>query len=126
MTIDMTKTRTSIGRVIDDYGSTITITPLTLTRDKWGDKSESAGTPVATVGISYDYFTSKFNFQPVGEVLEGMFIVIVKYDETIAAQAGEVRYKLTYNSVDYDVMSVEEYEVGDIVLAKQIIAKKKQ
>jgi len=125
MTIDMTKTRTSISGVIDDYGSAVTITPLTLAKDKWGDKTETAGTPVVTVGIPYDYFVNRFNYKSVGDIVDGDFIVIIKYDETIAAQAGEVRYKMTYSAVEYDVTSVEDYVISGLVLAKQIICKKR-
>jgi len=123
--VDMTKTRNSIRKVIESYGSTITITPYTVTNDKWGDKTESAGTPVETVGISYNNFTSKFNFQPVGNLSEGDFIIIIKDDETIATQEGINFYKMTYNSIIYNVISVEEYEVANVVLAKQVILKKR-
>jgi|TARA_Y100000034_G_C6849013_1_gene384959 hypothetical protein len=123
--VDMTKTRNSIRKVIDNYGSTITITPITISTDKWGDKTESDGTPVETVGISYDYFTARYNFQPIGNMSEGDFIIIVKDDESITTQSGSTIYKMTYNSVNYDVISVEEYEVANVVLAKQVILKKR-
>ena len=123
--VDMTKTRNSIRKVIDNYGSTITITPITISTDKWGDKTESDGTPVETVEISYDYFTARYNFQPIGNMSEGDFIIIVKDDESITTQSGSTIYKMTYNSVNYDVISVEEYEVANVVLAKQVILKKR-
>ena len=121
----MTKTRNSIRKVIESYGSTITITPYTVTNDKWGDKTESDGTPVDTIGISYNNFTSRFSFQPVGNLSEGDFIIIIKDDETIATQEGSNFYKMAYNSITYDVLSVEEYEVANVVLAKQVILKKR-
>jgi hypothetical protein len=123
--VDMTKTRNSIRKVIESYGSTITITPYTVTNDKWGDKTESDGTPVDTIGISYNNFTSRFSFQPVGNLSEGDFIIIIKDDETIATQEGSNFYKMAYNSITYDVLSVEEYEVANVVLAKQVILKKR-
>ena len=111
--------------MIDDLGSTITITPLTITRDKWGDKTESSGSAVATVGLPYDIFSEKYNFQMVGDLDEGDTIVIIKYDETVATQASDVRYKLTFDSIDYDVISIEDYDISGITLAKQIICKKR-
>ena len=125
MTIDMTKTRSSIDGVIDNYGSTITITPLTISRDKWGDKTESAGSAVATVGIPYDIMSERFNFQAIGNLEEGDTIIIIKYDETIATQSSDIRYKITFDSIDYDVTSIEDYDVAGITLAKQIIAKRR-
>jgi len=123
--VDMTKTRNSIRKVIDNYGSSITITPITISKDKWGDKTESDDTPVSTVGIGYDYFSSRFNFQPIGNMSEGDFIIIIRDDETITTQSGTTIYKMTYNSEEYNVLSVEEYEVADVVLAKQVILKKR-
>lgn len=123
--MNMTKTRSTIRKVIDDYGSTITITPITIVIDKWGDKTESNGTPVSTVGVSYDYFTARFNFQPIGNLTEGDVIVIIKDDETITTQTGLTIYKVTYNSIDYNVISVEDYKVANLVLAKEIILKKR-
>ena len=125
MTINMTKTRGTIRKVIEDYGSTITITPMTIALDKWGDKTETTGTPVSTVGVSYDYFTARFNFQPAGNLTEGDVIIIIKDDETITTQSGSTTYKVTYNSVVYNIISVEDYKVADTILAKQIILKKR-
>jgi hypothetical protein len=125
MTIDMSKTRASISGVIEDYGSTIVFTPMTLTRDKWGDKTESDGSTVATVGIPYDIFGEKFNYQAAGDLEEGDTIIIIKYDETVATQSSDVRYKVTFDSIDYDVISIEDYDVAGLTLAKQVMAKRR-
>lgn len=125
MVLDLTNTRNSVTDMIDTYGSTVTITPMSLTQDKWGDKTESDGTPVVTVGIPYDIFSERFNFLTVGDLTEGDTLIIVKYDETIYAQSSDTRYKITFDSVDYDVISVEDYDVANITLAKQIVCKKR-
>jgi len=125
MVVDMTKTRNSIRKVIDNYGSTVVITPMTISNDKWGDKTESDGAQVSTVGISYDSFVARYNFQPAGNLTEGDVIIILKDDETITTQTGSTIYKVTYNSKDYEVVSVEEYVVGDVDLAKQVILKER-
>lgn len=125
MTIDMTNIRNSVSGVIDDYGSDITITPMTLTTDKWGDKTESDGTPVSTVGVPYDLFSERFNFITPGDLLEGDLRIIVKYDETIYVETGDTRYKITFDSQDYDVVSVEDYDVADITIAKEVVGKKR-
>ena len=111
--------------MVDNLGSTITITPLTITKDKWGDKTESEGTPVVTVGLPYDIFSEKYNFQTAGDLDEGDTVVIVKYDETVATQSNDIRYKLTFDSQDYDITSIEDYDISGITLAKQIMCKKR-
>jgi hypothetical protein len=125
MTIDMTKSRSSIRNLIDSYGSTTTITPMTITKDKWGDKTESDGSDVDTVSIPFDIFSEKFNFKQVGDINEGDLTLIIKDTETIAAESEEIRYKITFDSIEYDVTSVEDYDISGITLAKQIIVKKR-
>jgi hypothetical protein len=126
MTKDLTSARTQVTKVITDYGSTITITPVTLTTSKWGDKTEVAGTPVSTVGIPYDIFVGKFNFQPTGDVMDGDVVLIIKYNETVALDTSNVRYKVTYNSVDYNIINIENFDVANITIAKRLILSKRQ
>ena len=121
----MTKSRSSIRNLIDSYGSTTTITPMTITKDKWGDKTESDGSDVDTVSIPFDIFSEKFNFKQVGDINEGDLTLIIKDTETIAAESEEIRYKITFDSIEYDVTSVEDYDISGITLAKQIIVKKR-
>jgi len=121
----MTKTRSSIRKIIEKYGSTITITPITITTDKWGDKTETDGTTVSTVGIPYDIMSERFNFQMPGDLVEGDMIMILKDDETVDSPTDNIRYKITFDSQDYDVISVEDYDVSDITLAKQVTCKKR-
>ena len=121
----ITNAQSSVDNVIDTYGSTVVITPMTNTEDKWGDKTESDGTPVSTLGIPYNIMSERFNFIPAGDLVEGDIILILKNDETIYAQNGEVRYKITFDSIDYDVISVEDYDVADTTLAKQVVCRKR-
>ena len=125
MTIDMTNARRTIRKLVDDYGTAITITPMTLAKDKWGDKTETTGTPVVTVGVSFNIMADKFNYQPMGDISDADLIVIIKDDETIAAESGSTRYKVTYESVLYDVVSLEDFDLAGLTLAKQIILKKR-
>ena len=121
----MTKTRDTITNVINSYGSSVTITPLTLSFSKYGDKTESTGTPVSTVGVTYDIFSTRMNIQPMGKVPEGDLMVIIKYNETVTAPSGATEYKVTYNGVEYSVSSVEDYVVANTTLAKNLILKKR-
>jgi len=125
MTLDMTNVRDSVRKVVDNYGSTAVITPITISKDKWGDKAEVDDTAVNTVGIGYDEFTSRYNFHKLGNLTEGDLILILKDDETIDTQSSSTIYKITYNSIDYDVVSVENYRISNTIIAKQVTLKKR-
>lgn len=124
MALDATKIRSSVRSVIDTYGSTITIVKYVITSDKWGDTTEGSGTSTPTIGVPYDIFIGRFNFQKVGGINDGDLTIIVKDDEDIDTVGTPNRYRLTYNSVNYKVVSVEDYDLADVTLAKQIICKK--
>lgn len=126
MTKDMTSLQSSIRDTIDDLGQTIVITPITLTlTGKYGDKTESNGTPVSTVGVPYTYFKERFNFIPVGDLVEGDMLLIIKDNETIAVESSNVRYKVTVDSVDYDVVTLEDYNIANLTVAKQLTLRKR-
>lgn len=126
MTNDLTGVRTNISNVIDELGSAIIITPLIITVDKWGDKLEATGIPVNTVGIPLNYIVFKYNFQKPGDLQEGESVVVIKYDETVYIINSDTRYKVEIDSVEYDVVRIEDYDVADITLAKKLIIKKRQ
>ena len=125
----MVGARNSIRNLIDTYGSTVTITLIIITKDKWGDKTETPGAPTTMLAIPYDILPDKFNFQPVGDISEGDVVMIIRDDETTvfleSAGATGIRTKLTYESIDYDIISFEDYDLSGITLAKQIILRKR-
>jgi len=97
MAKDVTSFRSLISDIIDDLGSTITITPISITIDnKYGDKTESDGTPVSTKAVPYDYIASRYNFLTVGDLQEGESAFIIKYDESIAVLSSDTRYKVSF------------------------------
>lgn len=80
---------------------------------------------ISTVGIPYNIFSGSFNYQPVGDISEADLVLLLKDSETVAP-SGDIRYKVTYKTVDYDIISVENIKLNDVVLAKQLILKKRQ
>lgn len=125
MTKDMTGARAQIRNVIDTYGSNIQITPITVSYDSYGDKTETDGTPVDVKAIPFEYFRARYNFQPVGDIQEGDFIMIIRDDETIAMQSSTTIYKVVLDDTAYLVESIEDFDLADITLAKQVILRKR-
>lgn len=108
--------QTIINTAITTYGSSITITPLTVTLNTRGDETESAGTPVSTVAVPFDYFSFMGQMVPFNKELDvGETKLIIKAAETI-----DKNDKVTFNSQDYRVTSIQPFEIQDVVLAKQI------
>jgi hypothetical protein len=124
--VNLTGVRKSVRSIVDDYGSPITLHPIDITTDKWGDKTELSTNTTTTVGIPYDIMVDKFNFQPIGDISDADLILIVKDTEDVFVDVGDRRMFITYKSVDYEVISVEKFIVKDITIAKQLIAKKRQ
>ncbi len=108
--------QTIINSAITTYGSTITITPITVALNTRGDETETTGTPVSTVAVPFDYFSFMGQMVPFNKEQDvGETKLIVKSAEVI-----DKNDKITFNSVVYRVMSIQPFEIQDVVLAKQI------
>jgi len=113
--------QTIISNAIDTYGSTITITPITITTNTRGDDTESAGTPVVTVAVPFNYFDFMYAFQKFkANMNQGEVSIIIKDSETIDEED-----KITYNSKDYSIREIQPFEIQDVVLAKQLLLRER-
>lgn len=115
--VNVASFQTVITNTIDELGSSITITPITVTINTRGDKTESTGTPVNTKGVPFDDFKflgqlNAFNQKMnVGEVK-----LIIGSSEVI-----DQNDKVTYNGKDYGVAQIQPFEIQDVVLAIQLL-----
>lgn len=108
--------KTQVDAVINDYGTSITRTPYTLTISDYGDASESAGTAVVIKAVPYNYTALNGFFKSLGIVTEGSSFFIVKGDQTILSSD-----KITYNTKVFKVQKVDEYSLEGTTLAKQVV-----
>ena len=90
------------------------------TYDKWGDETEvfDAGTAIAM--IPFNEVAPNWIRESFGDLQVKGFTMICRDDTTIS-----VGDKVTYNSVDYDVTTIEPLSLKDTVLAQQVTLVKR-
>jgi hypothetical protein len=49
----------------------------------------------------------------------------MKDNETIGVESSNIRYKVTVDSVDYDVVTLEDYNIANLTVAKQVTLRKR-
>lgn len=94
--------------------------------------------PTTTVGITYDFIAGRLNQVPAGSLTEGDLTILIKDNEDIPLIVGDnfplefpitfgnkAYYKLTYKSVDYDVLSIKRFKLQEEILAKEIKLKRR-
>jgi hypothetical protein len=113
-TEEITQAKAEITDLIDDYGNTLTIrSEGTVTQDEWGQPVPSAQVDVVTVGVTDNYFTTSIALVSAGRLKEGESIVILKGDETV-----DKTYTLLLNSVEYNIINIEDLEAADVLVAR--------
>lgn len=102
------------AKVFSKIGSTVVLSALTSeSTDKWGDATPTYAAGTNVTAVPYDYVVDRLNYQPFGDLREGEVVMIFKYD-----QALDTDDKITYNSVDYQVLEVEDFPYNDGILAR--------
>ena len=100
----------------DAYGNTITLRSAgTITYDEWGEPVKASQVDTSAVGVNDNYLIARMNLTQFGRLKEGESIVIVKYSEPV-----DETYTIVMNSVEYNVMSIENLKAADVVVAKVI------
>jgi hypothetical protein len=112
--------QTQIRSKIDDFGSTIVIIPVTRTFSKFGDKTETLGIAIDTVGIPYNNLIPDWMRNAFGDTPINSNLMIVKDNESITI--GDI---VVYSDVDYEVIKIEDFPLKDTVLAKQLTLTQK-
>jgi len=118
--VNATSVRAQIRTAITELGSSATRYAISVATDKWGDETETPDAGTAIVAVAYEDFPSKWNLIPAGNLVEGDTLMIVM--DSVTVSVGD---KITYNAIHYDVHSIEAYEIQDIILAKQLVLKRR-
>jgi len=95
-------------KVFDKLGSDLTVTTLTTSTNKWGDKTTTNSSSVTVTCVPYNNIDQSKTFNPFGVAKEGEVDVIMPYDTTI-----ETGNTVTFNSKTYDVFGVERFPYDD-------------
>jgi len=121
----MTGARSQIRQVITDLGTEVFFIPITVSINSYGDKTETEGVGVSVQAIPAEYFKGRYNYQPVGNINEGDVILIIRDDETLDIRDGSTIYTIELDDSIYQVDSIEDFDIANITLAKQVILKKR-
>ena len=98
-------------------GSTITITPYTISSSDSGftGQVETDGTAVSETAIPFEEFKS-ISKQKFGDLEVGGFQLALKYTAVFDI-TGSTKYKATYNSEVYDITQIRRYAIEDVLVA---------
>lgn len=118
-------TRTGITSVMNVIGSTIVITPYTISNldEGYSGQVETDGTPVTEIAIPYDEF-KRLMKQKFGNLEVAEFQLAVRYSATFDIQ-GATKYKATYQGDVYDITQVKRYAVENTLVAYIITLNKR-
>lgn len=118
MVKDVSAKKTKIDTVIDDYGTSITVTPISSENyDEDTGWSTSSGTSFATTVVPYDVFTPNMDFRDMGNLKEGDIRLIAKGDVTFAEKE-----TFTYDGKTWIIRRINPLPLAGIVLAQVIDA----
>jgi len=112
-----TSVRSAISSVIDVIGSTVIITPYTISSSDSGYSGQipTDGTPVSLKAIPYEEF-KKITKEKFGNLESGGMQLALKYDAVFDISSS-TKYKITYNSEVYDIIEPKRYAIEDTLVA---------
>lgn len=111
-----TNLRNIATRVISHLGSSVTITPYTISTSDYGHTGqvETSGTAVSTTAVPFEEMKNivKDNF---GDLETGQIMLAMDYTETFDT-SGSTKYKITYNSDVYDSVNARRYYFQSVLV----------
>lgn len=118
--------RNAITSIINNLGSTVTITPVTITQNTGGydPNTESNGTAVSATAVT-DRELKKTGMIPIGSLDTSGLRLWLKSTETIALDTSTTRYKAVWQSATYDVREYKPFYIQDTLVAQMVILAKR-
>ena len=109
--------RNAVTSAINVIGSTITITPYTISSSDsaYSGQTETDGTVVNETAIPFEEFKS-ITKQKFGDLETGGFQLALKYT-AVFDLSGSTKYKATYQSDVYDITQFRRYAIEDVLVA---------
>ena len=123
--------RTAVTSVINKIGSTTTITPYTISSSDSGysGQVETGGTAVSEKAVPFEEFKTLITRGncgngKIGDLETGGFQLAFK-STAVFDISGSTKYKITYNSEDYDITQTKRYVIEDVLVAWIITMSKR-
>lgn len=120
-----TSTRNAVTSAINVIGSTLIITPFTISSSDSGysGQSETDGTAATEVAIPFSEFKEimKQNF---GDLEVVGFQLALKHTAVFDI-TGSTKYKVTYQSEVYDITNIQRFAIEDVLVAWIITLSKR-
>ena len=109
--------RTAVTSVIGRIGSTITITPYTISSSDsaYSGQAETDGTAVTETAVPFEEFKNIMK-QKFGDLETGEFQLALKYTAVFDI-SGTTKYKATYQSDIYDITQFRRYAIENTLVA---------
>lgn len=113
-----TDTKTKYDAIVDEYGNTISVIPITTVSNKMGDKVPTRGTAVNYKGITSRFTSILKEFEEPGDVLNSDLIVYMKSNATL--KDSDNLYIVSINGTEYRINDIYDIEVQDTIIAKRV------
>ncbi len=117
--------RSGVTSAINTIGSTVTITPYTISTSDSGfsGQEETDETPVTETAVPFSEFKNitKQNF---GDLEIGGFQLALK-STAVFDISGDTKYKITYNEEVYDITNNQRFFFEDVLIAWIITLSKR-
>ena len=112
-----TSTRTAVTSAINVIGSTITITPYTISSSDsaYSGQVETDGAAVNETAIPFEEFKGIVK-QKFGDLETGEFQLALKYT-AVFDLSGTTKYKATYQGDTYDISQFRRYAIENTLVA---------
>lgn len=110
--------KVQITDVIETYGNNIIVITTSFSPDdEWGEPVVDTTTTRIIKAVSDSNFIKRFNFGNYGKLDGAELQLITLGDETFDTDVDTIEF----NGTTYNILSVEQYTVSDIVLAQSLI-----
>jgi hypothetical protein len=118
--VSITQLRGKIdAKIFTGLGSTMLVSSIGTSTNTRGDLVSSFGTASSVVGVPYNLIKSRQGKEVFGDIQEGDMVCVFKYDQVI-----DVGYKVSFKSVNYNVVQVEDFPLLDEYLVKSVLLRK--
>lgn len=112
MVVSLASIRSTIqSRIFDDIGSDVTTQTISITTDKWGDKTETVTSTSTFKAVPYNTLYSIREYTSFGTLQKGETDIVVPYTATL-----NTNMKVVYNGTTYLIQQIEKlpYQGGNI------------
>jgi len=112
-------TQTKFNNIVDVYGNTVTIIPITTVINKVGYKEVTRGSPKKYKGITSRFSFILKEFEPEGDLLYSDLNIYIKSDTTLKNNNDDLYY-VVFDGVEYKINDIYHIKVQDTNVATRL------